>query len=715
MDKLKENEKKKENEKNELQALVVSFLQQGLKDYPYGYSLSEFERIFPERMDEENDWYKRYNKRNLMEALESIQEYIKVYYSQRSQQTFISLNLRSDKVDKHLVDLITNQRSSNKKRRHGRPSASAKALSSFSLNRQYGSSNYNRRPSYNSTRLNHRQDSHAQDSRLTQEVPTPPAKTLRPSIYSKTFVPDRARVSTADPRVKSSAASMKPPQVPTYSKHSPSTPSAPSPITSNIPVKRLIPPKPSVETIPKSTEEDPVLVQKKSYLRQRIMSLLTRKFSEIKILHLNGLYQLEFEESIDPVALGHKGLTNLLQDPILSEYIQINHKAPFSTVSARKRTAEKENVQVEKKPSSKFETSDPFDIRSLKQSLEMAKATEQPLGDLAIDETVKFKTLRLIFKSENSTLVINEWEERFYKESNNRLKVGYREYGFRDPLEFFQKLATELPINIMPNRQNQWVATVDFDILSDWLHEKLLAGRYRAITSIEARYELVGYPDDSYFYTDVKSLISETFQPVNILSIRSKDNTIWVALRVPKKIEEHLCVESSMTCYERQKDEDHMVVPKYFVKPGLPCAVYDNTQQRWCRALILKAPDNPERDHEITVLLVDYGVIRLCRISGLKGLLKTHLALPVGPILTRLSGVKDPTDFGVQHKARMVLQEYTSPPVTLACKFHIPIETNNPSYLPKYCTEVVLFDTRHGNDCNLADAINDANALPKHI
>lgn len=694
-----------EGGRDELQALVVSFLQQGLKDNPNGFSLSQFERQFPERSDEPHDWYKRYKCKNTLEALECIQDTVNVYFSHRYNETFISLDRRSDKVDPHLVDLITNQRSSNKRRKSGRPSSSAAALASFSLNRQYSGYRH-RRPTHNSTRLNHSQNSR-NDNHLIKES-SPPAKSFRPNIYSKTFVDPRSRVSAADPRVKSAVTSMKPPQIPTYQKSPQPVQPTSVPSASSIPVKKLGAPKPLVEVAKEQPEDDPVLIQKKSYLRQRIMSLLTRKFSEIKILHLNGLYQMEFEEIIEPKELGHASITNLLQDPMLSEYIQINHKAPFSTISARKRIVEKENISVEKKPaesrpSSKFETTDPFDIRSLKQSLEMTKATEKPLGNLEIDEDVKFKTLRLIFKSEDSTLLVDEWEERFERES--RLRVGIREYGFKTPLEFFLKLEKELPINLM-QKQDRWIATVDFDSLSDWLHDKLVAGRYRAITSIEVRYELVAYPDDHYHYTDVKNLISETFLPVNILSIRSKDNTMWMQLRVSKKIEEHLCVESSMTCYERQKDDSHMVVPKYFVKPGLPCAVYDNLQQRWCRALILKAPENPERDHEITALLVDYGVIRSYRMSGLKCLLKTHLRLPIGPILTRLSGVKDPSDFKVQHKAKMILQEYTSPPVTLACRFHSPIPSNNPNYLPKYCVEVILYDTRHGRDCNLANAIN---------
>lgn len=694
-----------DNEREELQALVVSFLQQGLKDNPNGFSLSQFERLLPKTLDEPHDWYRRYKCKNTLEALELIPDTVNVYYSQRYQETFISLDRRSDKVDPHLVDLITNQRSSNKRRKPGRPFSSAAALASFSLNRQYSGSRH-RRPSHSSTRLNHGQASR-NDNHLIKES-SPPAKSFRPNIYSKTFVDPRSRVSAADPRVKASATSMRPPQIPTYQKSPQPVQPTSTPSTSSIPVKKLGTPKPLVDVAKEQPEEDPVLIQKKSYLRQRIMSLLTRKFSEIIILHLNGLYELEFEEKIEPKEYGHKSITDIFQDPMLSEYIQINHKAPFPTISARKRIVEKENMSVEKKPaenrpSSKFETTDPFDIRSLKQSLEMTKATEKPLGNLEIDEDVKFKTMRLIFKSQDSTLLVDEWEERFERES--RLKVGIREYGFRTPLEFFHKLEQELPINLML-KQDHWIATVDFDSLSDWLHDKLTSGRYRAITSIEARYELVAYPDDHYFYTEFKNLVSETFLPVNILSIKSKNNTMWMQLRIPKKIEEHLCVESSMTCYERQKDESHMVVPKYFVKPGLPCAVYDNTQQRWCRALVLKAPENPERDHEITALLVDYGVTRLYRMSGLKCLLKTHLRLPVGPILTRLSGVRDPTDFKVQHKAKVVLQEYTSPPVTLACKFLAPIPSNNPNYLPNYCAEVILIDTRHGNDCNLANAIN---------
>lgn len=716
-------------DRDEMEALVVGFLQQSLNENPGGFTLEHFERVFPDRCEEPHDWYKRYKKKNTLEALQCIKESVKI--SNRFGTTYISLILGSDVVDPHLVDLITNQKSSGK-RKKGRPSS--RAMSSFSLNKQYSNHSF-KSNSYHPSRLNQSQNYRRDDSHQRRSSSSWSADPQSGGRWMASNDP-RNRGSSAGmmapPQVRSSQASRPPPQPRPVSSPSPIRPSVAASVQPPAPSQIIIPQKHKpLQTPSKEVSQDPSLMRKKAHLRQKILSMLNRKFPEIKLLYLSSLFQLEYEESIDPLAYGYKSLTHLLQDPFMSESIQINYNSSIITVSAKAKgqASGKENIasidsnvravnndngihSLADKSNTisssrvKLNASDPFNFRSMSQSLEPQNFPTEPyqLNNHEIEDAIKYKTLRLIFKSPENTLRLDDWSSKFEQES--RLKIRIRDYGFKTTLEFFKHLAIELPIKVQLNKHDEWVAVLDIAMFSEWLHGKLQSGHYRAYTSTEAYLELVAFPTDKYTFADNEELIDQEFKPAFILSVK-RASSMWVQLRTPKRIEEHLCVEASMVGYEDYNAKDLFKVPMYFVKPGFPCAVFDSVQQRWCRALVLKAPDTIDRDYEITALLVDYAVVRNYPVSKLLFLMKTHLKSPVGPIYSRLQGIKDENVLGAQFKsAKVILQEYTSPPVTLACKFIASYPTNEPSHMPQKCFEVTLIDTRHGKDCNLTDDIN---------
>lgn len=753
-----------ESEIAELRALVVGFLQQQLNDNPQGISVRAFEKRFPEVTDEPDDWYKRYDKRNTLEALECIQDAVKVNYNSRFNETFISLNLKSDSVDTHLVDLITHQRSSGKRRKTtSRPSS--RALSSFSLNKQY-SRGYDR-----STRLNHGhqyrnehlfakkydqptfRSSAYRTSQTSMSMQPPPQQAFTDPRLRNSMVPPQIKpqpssysssrsqhsvVSPHKPNTAQTVASLPSPQstkpiIPTNGQKSSSqsTNSLASPRTLTT---QKVPPITTVkETIQESKQEDlgdPLLIPKKDRLRQRLIHLLTYKHAEIKLFHLSALYKLEFDENLDPKAFGHKTITDLIQDPIIRDHIQIIFGSPFVTICASNRSPllGKENVasgdsnnvkkQVTKRYSSaeclaiqkdilssakqKIDAADIFNVRTMLQNLEpLCDVVEPPLGNMEIEDQVKYKTIRIIYKEPNSTLKLEDWPTKFEQET--RLQIRLRYYGCTSLLDFFEKLSKDTPIKVSKNKDDDYVATMHIIDLSTWIQEKMNSNCYKAITALESRYELIAYPNDSYTFFDPKEVIVKEaeYVPVHILQVKLS-NYLWIQIRTPKRIENHLFIETSMGSYENYKKDGLLTVPKSFVKPGFPCAVFDQAQQRWCRALILKAPDVVDKNYEISALLVDYGVVKNYPINQLSCLMKTHLKSPVGPIYCRLHGVKN--EKGIQTKK--VLQEYTCPPVTLACKFINVALSNEQAYLPKYYFEVSLVDTRQNEDCNLADSCN---------
>lgn len=721
-----------DDDRQEIKALVIGFLQQTLKDYPQGFSITEFERKFPTATDEPPDWYKRYGKTSTLQALECIRDTINLNYNANYNMTYISLNLKSDSVDTHLVDLITNQRGSRKKPTRGgfaRPSHRFLASRSFSLNRQYASGYSSSRP-HQPARLNH--DQTYRDQFVRRRSPPPlPTVSRPPSIYDKST----KLMASNDPRQNRSSTSagvMVPPQVrlpaaqqqsapraspsvaPTFATQlpTPTQTSASSEAISSLswPISR----PPTAHKTPVSEPEkkdDPAMVAKKDHLRQRLISLLMRRSSEIKIFHLTSLYKLEFGEDIDCASYNHKNLTSLLQDPIIAESIRIELRTMMSVICIRPKTSDKENIEIKTNGHSSTSTQnklsavDPFNVRPMLQSLEpLGQIKEPPLRNFPIEDIVKYKTNRMVFTSLGQVMKIDDWEINFEKE--NRIRVRIRDYGCRTVLEFFKRLSVDIPIKI-EQQDDQWVAKPIIDRLPIWLKERMEDGHFRALISVDARYELIAFPDDTYNYTDAKNILFEDYQPAHILSVKRADS-MWIQLRTAKRIEEQLCVEASLTCYKDFNDKNTLPPPNAFIRAGFPCAVFDRNLERWCRGLVLKVEKRGET-HEANTLLIDYGIERSYAVSQLTCLMKAHLQIPVGSIYSKLHGVnEDKTNsIKVQRYAKMILQEYTNPPVTLACKFIGSSKSvKNPPYLPDMCAEVILVDTRQGKDCNLADDIN---------
>lgn len=699
---------------DELASLVVSFLQGSLKENPSGFSVREFERQFPEKSDEPRDWYKRYKVPNTLGALELIKEHVIVAHDNYHGGSFVKLNPRSPLVDRHLVDLIVHQKESNKKRRApSRPSQSDRARASFALNRQYANHRYDGTASrLNQSNLYRHQNSH--NSRLPPTPPTP-----RPTIYERDE--PQTRAAPGDPRARSFVPpQIKPPRPSSISSHKTSTSSqstttpAPSPTI-----------KPSIQSPcvkQQDTQDDPGLYQRKLYVRQRIVSMLNRRCPEIKLLHVARLYQAEYDENLDPASLGHKNLSGLFTDPVMKEQIELGFRVPFYFIYA-KATNGKENVAQNgssgKSPDDdqpaephvvrtysrhKLEAIDPFNVKTMLMSLQPITNIKEPdLKDKPVEDAVKYKTLRIIFRSANHRLKLDDWERKYEQES--RLKIRIRDYGFKTLLEFFKHLALEMPIKIRLDKNDDWYAELELEQLSVWLESQMEHEHYKAMWVMDSNYELAALPTDTYNFVGTNDLKpSNNYDPVMILSVTDATH-MWIQMRTPKKIEEHLCIESGMTCYEDYKKQGLFMVHDYFIRPGFPCAVFEESQQRWCRALLIKTPPLPvQGNDEVTALLVDYGLVRKYPIERLTCLMKQHLRLPVGLIYSTLAGISRTEK--AERLARIVLTEYTSPPVTLACKVVGVLQANEPKYLPSTLFEISLVDTRHGEDNNLAEEIN---------
>lgn len=757
-----------EEDRKDLEALVVGFLTSGLKENPNGFTLQQFERFFPERTDEPHDWYKRYKKRNTLEALECIQESVRVTFDPRYNATFISLNRKSDKVDQHLVDLVTNQRSSAKRKRPSSRPHYQKVLDSFAINRKYSNSSY-KGSNFNS-RLNYDHPSsrneNSFDKRKSSPSTLPSHGASKNNSWGFSTNNEPPRLAPGDPRNRPSALSMVPPQVrPPLPSSGPSAAKLPPTTTTTSSSKSttqqtssprtqqrpLTPPTAKTATTTTTAtnatttsltasrrpveriHDDPTLEHKKSFVRQRLLYMLTRKYPEIKLIFLNSIYHLEYEENIDPVALGHRSLTSLIEDPFFSEYIKINYITPFVTVSARNIGKGKENIAssegnrvsgiVELQDSqntngsdpltdksntlssarAKYNAIDPFNVRTMLQSLEpLREVREPPLGNNKVEDCIKYRTMRIIFKDPQLTLKLDDWEIRYQQEWNCKNKVQIRDYGFKTLLEFFKHLAAELPIKIRLNSQDEWIAIGDYNSLSGWLQKKMIEKCYRAITVIDAKYEQIAFPNEAYVHTGLKDLPKQEYYPVIIMSVKFP-HKMWIQMRTQKRIEEHLCIEASLVCYEDYKKKGFFKVPEAFVKSGFPCVAYDEAQQRWCRAVIVKVPDRIDSNAIVSAFLVDYAITKSFPLSQLLCILKSHFKHPVGLVHAKLHNVSDDSV-----NAKRILQEYTSPPVTLACKIvgSFEIVQKDDECLPRSCYTVTLIDTRQGKDCNLADDIN---------
>lgn len=735
---------------NDIKALVASFLTSKLKESPNGVSLEEFVKRFPTDADEPEDWFRRAGKKQPLEALQLVGD--PVIVTQNNGRVYISLNQRSELVDRHMADLVSNQKSSAKRRRGPAPARPhyLRARDSFDMNRRYSNSSSNDR--HMRARLNYGDHPSRNDNYNNRSRPSP----VTPPYYSNnsthfSWGNDSGRSAPGDPRSRASASNMMPPPM------RPSIPnsSGPSPARQSValPTAQFSRPESSRSSHQNSTAsvqkshtrepDDPTLDSKKSAVRKRLLVLLTQKYRDVKLLYLNQLFEMEYKERIDPVALGHKTLTTLLQDPYFNEYIKITQVGPLLSVSARNMTDGKENIATNNgnlmsglidssqntndknsealadrsnHPTSlreKFRAIRPFNLETMLQSLEpLRDVKEIPLGNNEVVDCIKYRTMRIIFKSQNPklTLRLDDWEMKYQQEWNCKSKIQIRDFGHRTLLEFFKYLATQLPIKIRLNNNDEWIAVGDYEKLSSWLKKKMDEGAYRAITAIDAKYEQVAFPNEKYNYSELKDLPNQDYYPVIVMSVKMPFK-FWVQIRTQKRVEDHLSIESSLVCYEDYKRKGFFSVPDQFVKPGFPCVAYDVMQQRWCRAIVLKVNDMKDDNTDcITAFLVDYAITKSFSRSQLLCILKSHLKRPVGLLYAQLYNVPEEST-----TARRILQEYTSPPVTLACKIIESLGVvkgdNNPS-LPRCCYSVTLIDTRQGKDCNIADDINSYKLSP---
>lgn len=647
----------------EMAALVIGFLQQTLKDHPDGMSIRDFERLFVERSLEPPDWYKQYKMNSVLDCLKRIPDDVILSNNNRFHTMFVKLNMKSKKVDRALVDLIMNQKSTNKKKRPAYSRPSSRALTSFSLNRQYSKS-------YNTQHYR---------SRLNQE-PRSDVTRKSPEVRSSLYKTRPFTAAPNDPRASSSQTATSPsPMVPPQVKPTIQKPKESPAVSSPSPAVKPVRPQPSNVTLttsrpskvaativtgfekvprfsgneqvkqstPKVDDQD--MVQKKSYLRQRLVYLL-RKHSEIMLLYLNDYYQKEFEDKIDPAKYNHTSLTELFRDPLISHDIKLNIKPASVTISINKKSTcgkenkNDENINVQQsngisddlnRDQLRYHAIEPFNLTEMSNNLERISMPEPQQTQKAIDDIIIYKTIRMIYNSEKSTMKLDDWESRFEQESRLRFKV--RDFGFRTSYEFFKKISQEAPINTRLDKDNNWIATVSMTALSEYVNQELSKGHYKAIIALNVLYESAALPGETFSFDSFDEVMKSKadYYPTKILSPK-RSNCIWVSIKEPKRIENHLSIEASMTCYEDYREKALLSASRWFIKPGFACAVFDTSQQRWCRGLVYRAPELINKNYEIEVLLVDYGIIKNIPCSKILCLLRSHLKRPVGPIYARL-------------------------------------------------------------------------------
>lgn len=741
--------------REELESLVVSYLQSLLNEYPWGVPLAYFERTFAEKTEEARDWYTRFKARNTLQALQSIPNAVNISNDNRTNGIIVSINKTSDKADPLLIDLIIGQKSSSKRKRPNASRATSQRVrDSFDLNRNSGRTNGFQ------PRIGSQPSGAYGGSRYSSQPPT--ARRPPPESNRSTRPPshDTSRSGSLDPRLRQASQG-----TPTQTRHAatpPIQPLQPSqqfysnqqsyPSPQNTSQRLFTPPKTSLpginthslprhspvasatnQTSQKTPPEpqrrpatiDPNLESKRTSLRQRLIQLLMMKSAEVKLLYLPYLYNDHYQEELDPKEYGHNSISTLLQDPFFSDYFKIDYKEVYSTVSLKivgvndgpvapvngNATGAQRNssgpfgdhsrsmTDLQKK----FNAIDTFSTSTMIKSLEPLPTLKPVLGRNQIEEIILYRTMRLILTSKNQCLKLDEWERKYQQtwNYNNRIKIS--DYGCRTLLEFFKCLATELPIKTHLV-DDEWVAKSSVEAIKDWINTKLAQGKYKVLIVMDPKYDQVAYPGETYPLQDTIGLDQE-YYPVVILAVNR--DRIWLQIRNQTRIKDHLTIETSLTCYEDHKKRDYFKVCPALVKVGFPCVAYDEIQQRWCRAMIIDVPKAVEENNIVTVFLVDYALKRKVSTSQLSCILKNHLKHPVGLVYAQLHGIdNDKVDL-----ATRMLKEYTSPPATLACKIVASKpkprdEVDTIWSLKKDIKTVILVDTRQGKDCNLADAIN---------
>lgn len=686
-----------EDIKVEIRALVVGFLQQSLKEKS-GFTLEEFDRQFPTACDEEHDWYTKFGKKNSLDVLKLIPDTAKI--SMRNGSHFISLNLNSEAADKHLIDLITKQKSSGK--RKSKPAS--RAQSSFSLNRRFDNpyrQNYNQnRPRYNSS-YNYSVDPWKSYD-LFRNTPTIPSHTRRTSTgYSSQAIPKRFPPTptsniSSKPVIENIEKKATQPLQP--SKNQQSTQFRPTQIPLD---KKIVPVQQPIPTSPVAKEnitpEDDSLTIRKHHLRQRLQLLLSKTTSEVKLIFLCSLYQREFDEKLDPSKYGHSGIVGIIDDPVISPYLCVDYSQSPNIYVKLKAKDDKDGDKLSQRESIK-----PFNLVDMRNCLDNITLLREPKKKLLpIEDLVRFKTYRIILKSPNSKMRLDEWVSKFEQET--KLHLNIKDYGHDSYESFFNEIAKDSPLTITKDESGLY-GEIDHPALTDWIKKQVSLNCYRSIISLSKDFDRIAFPDDEYNYS--KAAPEKEFVPASILTV-TKVCELWLIMRNQDAYKELVAIESTMNCYNDFKNQDITVrLPKVFMIPGCPCAAYDETTKKWYRAVVIKRVLNTD---DVLLLLVDYGMEKYFSRTSLWCLFRKHIDVPVVPYCCSLKGIDMFSEIPSYFK--MILQEYSSANVVLACKFSKQENLSQSlPYMPKTRWVVDLCDTRNNEQKYLIENLKNFNS-----
>ena len=417
-----------------------------------------------------------------------------------------------------------------------------------------------------------------------------------------------------------------------------------------------------------SERVDPELEKRRDQVKQRLIHLLTHKYNELKILYLHSIYQTVYDEPLSSEALGYKSLTEMVRS--FKDSIKINYNSPTVTISAvMKEPVGKENIaskygnsqagnnfsdsthgastssttpasngfDINNKENTlplgraRYNAIDPFNVTTMLQSLEpLRKITEPPMGNNKLEDIVKYRTMRIIFKDPDTALKLDDWERRYEQEWNCTNRVRIRDYGFKTILEFFKSLSVELPFKIRL-KDDEWVAKCEYETLSTWLTNQVKVGKYRAVTVIDAKYELIAFPGDKYSYIDFESLQQQPYYGIIKCAVKSAYK-MCLQMGAFERPEDTITFETSSSCYDDYKRKGFFAIPEGFIKAGFPCAAYDELEQRWCRVIVVDTPEVLSKKTPVTAFLVDYAITKKFMPQNMLCILKNHLKHPVSQI-----------------------------------------------------------------------------------
>lgn len=691
----------------EIRGIVTSFLQTKLNE-KRSFTIAEFDRLFPTVCDEDYDWYKRFGKSNSLECIQLVSDAVNISYYNGIPN--ISLNLASKTLDNHLVDLITHQKTSNKKR------PTSRAKSSFSLNRRFDNqrnnyhsfsnqNNYSRNNSNNrssqpppaqgnsqenksgyfreaphaanrrTTNSNGQSQNYNNNSDWTTQTQAQPIKTnldprlsqqqsldngIKPLVThnSNQTANNSDQSATKRPAIQGNSNSIKP--VIQSSKL------ALSIKKTNLTV---------ASKKDKQENTNPVIEALKDHLRQRLERLLDLRNQEFRLMSLCDFYKQEFEETLDPRKYGHDGIVTLLLDPMISSHVCVDfNDSPYVTIRSRFMKTRRAAEDLNNKESIEL-----FNFKGMKNCLdtylEPPKDLKPKRKAIPIEDIVKFKTVRIISQQPDKRLNLEDWVEAF--EFETKLHLNISDYGFTKHDEFYQELAKDTPITLSRDTNGDLIGEVFHQNLEFWIRTEIDKGNFKCIISLSKDYDRVAFPGDEFNYYK-KQDNSVQYHKVSILSAK-KDSEIWLMPRNPKAFQDLTIIGTTLSSYnDFRKQEMTLRLPRCFRISGCACAVYDEIENKWSRGVIVKRIT----DEEVVVLLVDYGKEKIYPGTALWCLMKTHLNIPVVPFCASFkSGLNCDK---VSPHFKKIMQEYSNSDDILACKIFEERECNySPIYLPK--------------------------------